>query len=408
MRDMVWYHIYNRTDLVPGNELLDDPIQRDAHLARFADYESTLYLSKFYNQYKNKSKDEILDTLFKSISPVPRRVAAAYRYLYPENDLDTFERFMNSQLPTAGLSRASIEAIYTDGLLGQISIHDAGYIAGIHPLELWLAGYLQNHPAAGWADIREQSRPVCLETYEWLFRSQNRSAQKKRIQVMLEKDAFQKIHARWKRLGYPFDTLVPSYATSIGTSGDTPAALADLMGILLNDGLRRPPQLIEEIRLGADTPYDTQFKLDPPAGESVLAPEIAHVVKDALFDVVRVGTAVRLNRAFVRQDGTQIAIGGKTGTGDHRYKTFDNSGRLVGSKAVHRTATFSFIFGDRFFGDISACVLGPGSEDYSFTSSLPLAVLKLLSPILVELESRGPEANTYSLLSSDLRSLDPI
>jgi membrane peptidoglycan carboxypeptidase len=402
MRDVVRYHMYDNSGPVPGGEILNDPFQRNQLLTRFADYEGTTYLRKFYNQYRNKSKDEMLDIFFQSVGPVPRRLSAAYRYLFPEKDLDAFARFMKENLPAHSLTQASIEKMYSNGVREGISVNEVGFIAGVHPLELWLVGYMQHNPAAAWQNIREQGRPLFLETYDWLFRTENRSAQKRSMAVILERDVFQKIHARWKRLGYSFDSLVPSYATAIGTSGDTPAALADMMGVLLNDGLRQPSHILEEIRLGADTPYETQFRLEPPPGERVLAPEIAHIVKEALYDVVRVGTAVRLNRVFARKDGTVIAIGGKTGTGDHRYKIFDSSGNMLSSKAMHRSATFTFIFGDRFFGVISAYVLGPASADYHFTSSLPLSVLKMLSPILVDLESKGPNSDTYSLLSGDL------
>jgi hypothetical protein len=35
---------------------------------------------------------------------------------------------------------------------------------------------------------------------------------------------------------------VPSYATAIGSSADRPLALAELMGIIVNDGQRRPTE----------------------------------------------------------------------------------------------------------------------------------------------------------------------
>jgi membrane peptidoglycan carboxypeptidase len=402
MRDVVWYHISNRTHFAPGGEINDSPTAHDALLARFAEYEGTTFLRKFFNKYKNNSTDGVLNLFAQSIRPVPRRLAAAYHYFYPEEDPDAFAQFIKENLPTVSLTPTSIEKLYSNTRRQQMSINDAGFMAGVHPLELWIARYMQNHPDADWQEIKENGRPLFLEAYEWLFRTENRAAQKRSMDVILEKDAFQEIHAGWKRLGYSFDALVPSYATSLGTSGDTPIALAELMGILLNDGVRRPSHIIEEIRLGADTPYETQFHLKVPAGERVMAPEIAHIVKDTLYDVVRFGTARRLNQAFTREDGTEITVGGKTGTGDHRYKTFDSSGNMISSRAVHRTASFTFIFGDRFFGIISACVLGPISSDYGFTSSLPLAVLKLISPILIDLESRGEDTDTYSLLSNDL------
>ena len=67
-------------------------------------------------------------------------------------------------------------------------------------------------------------------------------------------EAFTEIHKHWKRLGYPFGALVPSYATAIGVSGDRPAALAELMGIIVNGGVRLPTSRIEELHFAAGTP----------------------------------------------------------------------------------------------------------------------------------------------------------
>ncbi len=78
------------------------------------------------------------------------------------------------------------------------------------------------------------------EVYSWLFKSRHQSARDSRIRTMLEIEAFLDIHQRWQAVGYPFDHLVPSLATAIGSSGDRPAALAELMGIILNDGVRPP------------------------------------------------------------------------------------------------------------------------------------------------------------------------
>src|SRR3546814_4280978 len=65
-------------------------------------------------------------------------------------------------------------------------------------------------------------------------------------------------------MGYPFDRLVPSYATAIGTSGDRPDALAELMGIVVNNGIRLPTVRIERLRFAADTPYETIVEAEPP------------------------------------------------------------------------------------------------------------------------------------------------
>jgi hypothetical protein len=91
---------------------------------------------------------------------------------------------------------------------------------------------------------------------------------------------------------------------------------------------------------------------------------------------------LRLSGAFLGPEGQPIRVGGKTGSGDNRYKTFGRGGNLVASRAVNRTATFVFFIGDRYFGAITASVLGSQAEDYQFTSALPVTVLKFLAPII--------------------------
>jgi membrane peptidoglycan carboxypeptidase len=171
-------------------------------------------------------------------------------------------------------------------------------------------------------------------------------------------------------------------ATAIGSSADRPAALAELMGIILNDGVRVPTVLIESMRFGAGTPFETAIERAPVKSERLFAPELAAVVRSVLIDVVEGGTAARLARAIVREDGTQIALGGKTGTGDHRYVTFSAAGTIKESRAVNRSATFVFFIGDRFFGTLTAFVPGADAANYEFTSSLSAQVLKNLLPTL--------------------------
>lgn len=55
-------------------------------------------------------------------------------------------------------------------------------------------------------------------------------------------------------MGYPFDHLVPSLATAIGSSGDRPAALSELVGIIQNDGVRLPTLRIDTLHFAANTP----------------------------------------------------------------------------------------------------------------------------------------------------------
>jgi membrane peptidoglycan carboxypeptidase len=232
------------------------------------------------------------------------------------------------------------------------------------------------------------SAAVRQESYAWLFKTRHKSAQDKRIRILIEEQAFERIHAAWRRLGYPFDHLVPSYASAIGSSADRPEALAELIGIVLNQGIRQPTVRIERLHFAAATPYETVLELQPAPAQDVLAPQIAEVVRRALLDVVEEGTARRLKGAFATSEGAPIAVGAKTGTGDHRRKSFAPGGRLIDSKVVSRTATVVFFIGDQFFGNLTVFAPGPVAADFHFTSSLSAQLLKALAPALQPLLNR--------------------
>jgi membrane peptidoglycan carboxypeptidase len=199
---------------------------------------------------------------------------------------------------------------------------------------------------------------------------------------MLEIEAFLDIHQRWQKVGYPFDHLVPSLATAIGSSGDRPAALAELIGTILNDGVRMPTLRIDSLHFAANTPYETQLINDPDVGKRVMPSEVAKAMREALSQVVDAGTAKRVAGSFKLPDGTPLAMGGKTGTGDNRIEAIGSGGRILSSKSLNRTATFVFYIGDTHFGTLTAFVPGRSAESFTFTSALPVQVLKGMAPIL--------------------------
>jgi membrane peptidoglycan carboxypeptidase len=258
---------------------------------------------------------------------------------------------------------------------------------------MWLVSYLRDHPNASRQNVLDASAGERIDVYEWLFKTSRKNAQDSKIRFMLEMEAFLEIHRMWQRLGYPFGSLVPSYATSIGSSGDRPAALSELLGIILNDGVRRPALRIREFHFAEATPFETVMEpaVSPP--EQVLAPEVAHVVRDALLGVVEQGTARRAIGAFKNEDGDVIPVGGKTGTGDNRYNVYGRWGQLIRSTAVSRVATFVFTIGDDYFGAITAYVPGEEADLYGFTSALPVEILKRLSPALEPLIAQEAAEN---------------
>jgi membrane peptidoglycan carboxypeptidase len=252
----------------------------------------------------------------------------------------------------------------------------------VHPLELWLVEFLRRQPDATLTETLEASRRARREVYSWLFNTRHSQAQDIRIRSIREEDVFRNIHARWRRVGYPFESLVPSYATAIGSSADRPAALAELMGIIVNDGMRQPTMKIGALHFAAGTPFETRTVPSRSKPERVLSPEITATLKTALLSVVEQGTARRLTPALHLADGATLPIGGKTGTGDNRFEVFAPGGRLVSSRTVSRAGVFVFMLGDRYFGTLSAYVMGEAAERYRFTSALPVQVLKALTPVL--------------------------
>src|SRR5690606_8063788 len=194
---------------------------------------------------------------------------------------------------------------------GTWSLPDQGYIARVHPLELWLLGFLNRSPEATFADAVNASDAERQEVYGWLFKTRHKSARDTRIRTMLEVEAFLDIHERWRRVGYPFDHLVPSLATALGSSGDRPAALAELMGIIQNGGVRQPSLRLEYLHFAAGTPYETQLQPRPEQAVRVMPEEVATALRTVLSEVVADGTARRLQGSFKLADGTNLALGGK-------------------------------------------------------------------------------------------------
>ena len=381
MRDIV-LHYTAQTGVEPTKLLSDaDDPDREAYLRRFADQEGRRYLARFWNDYRNLTPQEALDQLARRARPAARRLAVIYLTGRPEASRADLGTFLTRHLPPNTLDDDQLWDLWREYGPGHFSLQDRGYIAGIHPLELWLVAYLQDHPGASRSTVMEASEAARQEVYGWLFKSRNMHKQNSRIRILLEQDAFDRILEDWRRQGYPFGHLVPSYGTAIGSSGDRPDALADLMGLILNDGVRLPNVDLQRLHFATDTPYETDMTLSPEQ-QRVLAPEVARAARQALMGVVVEGTAARLQGAYRSPDGSLLAVGGKTGTGDNRLDRFGRGGRLISQRVVDRTATFVFFLGDRFFGTITAYVPGAIAGSYHFTSALAVQLLKALEPQL--------------------------
>jgi membrane peptidoglycan carboxypeptidase len=392
LRDIIHHY---EAESGAGEEILKDSEspEREAYLRRFADQEGGTYVGRFHAEYAGLSPQEALDRLASHVRPVPRRLAVVFRSVRPNASVADLESFLARRLPGVATDEA-VADLYAKYAPEKFSLNDRGYLAGVNPLELWLAAYLQQHSDATRAQIVAASAGPRQEAYAWLFKTRNLRKQDVRIRTLIEEDAFNRLLQEWKRQGYPFGRLVPSLATAIGSSGDRPDALATLMGIILNGGLKQPTTDIERVHFAAGTPYDTEMGYRPKAAERVMSPAVAATLRRALAGVVEKGTATRLRGAYVRPDGARLPIGGKTGTGDNRFETFAPGHRLIEDRAVDRTATFVFFLGDRLYGTVTAYVSGEEADNYHFTSALSVSLLKALAPklgpLLASAAAAGP------------------
>jgi membrane peptidoglycan carboxypeptidase len=383
MRDIVRHYV----STTPGAaaRILDDadnPLRQD-YLTRFVDQEGRVFINRFYNRHKSRTPAQMADNLYGRVGSNPRRFTSVFRYLEPRADYDAYVAALRQHVPaSASLSPKVLESMFRTHAPGAYNLADRGYVSQIHPLELWLVKTLRAAPQTPLKSLYEKSAEVRHEVYSWLFKTSSKNKQDIRIQSLLEVEAFDRLLADWKRLGYPFDSITPSYGTAIGSSGDRPAALAELMGILVNDGVRKPMVSLTHLQFAADTPFDTRLSMQAAKGEALLPPEIAHTVRRALARVVESGTASRLAGALKDDAGKPLTIGGKTGTGDHRFQRYGRGGQLLESRVVNRTATFVFYLGDDYFGTLTALVPGEQAGQFVFTSSLATQILKTLLPKL--------------------------
>ncbi len=379
MRDLVRYHIARLP--YDANALLNDPHypDRERIVAQLADDEAQQHLSRAYARYHGLTTDAAIAKLLGSRAKNPRQLAMlfyAWKMGTTPAQLADWLRTLGAPVDDDGVQR--LARAYG----GPLGLLDYGYLVGRHPLEVWTVGELVHEPGTNWTALLERSAGARGQVSQWLLRAKLGTAQRTRMRIYIERDAFARMTPYWQRLGFPFKHLVPSLATAIGSSSDRPAALADLMGIVVNDGKRLPMLRLTQLHFGEGTPYETVMVPDPKAGEQVMRPEVARALRGALATVVEAGTARRLAGAFKDADGKPIATGGKTGSGDNRFKTFARGGFLKSSRAVNRTATFTFYVGDHYFGVMTAFVPGQEADKYEFTSALSVSVVRLLAPAI--------------------------
>jgi membrane peptidoglycan carboxypeptidase len=377
MRDLErYYEARLPYDTGPVLSDINNPV-RHRMLGKIAEDESRYFLYQAYKEFEKRPQDEVVRSLLGRNAHSSRDLAILFYAWHRGADEDALASWLGKYLGkiTPEMTARLAKAYGNPGL----NLSDYGYLLGIHPLRVWCAGELQRAPSMDWKQLWRKSGEARQISSAWLFRTSNRSAQDLRLRIRVEQDAFARMTPEWQRLGFPFARLVPSLATAIGSSGDRPESLAQLMGILLNDGVSKPATRMSRLQFAADTPYETTMAPKRSSGTRVMPVEVARAVLPVLAQVVQKGTAIRLAGAYKLGD-KQLVVGGKTGSGDNRFESFGRGGEVISSRPVDRTAVFVFYIGDRFFGVVTVFVPGEEAGEYGFTSSLPVAILKLLAP----------------------------
>lgn len=394
MREIVQHVISTRIE--GSAEILKNPEHpaRRAYIEQFADAESAGFLRRFYREFAPMTPDERVESLVGARNLTTTRLAAILLSLEPEMDYARFRLRMTTVFPE--LVEVAIDRYFKTIHPSKMPLHDRAYVARVHPIALWLTSYLAQNPDATIGQALVDSKDARRDSYTWLLDKAGPKRQERDIRTMLEREAFSRhILPYWKKQGFPFEQMTPSYASALGSSGDKPAALAELMGAIVNYGVRVPTKRIDEIRFAKGTPFETTFVPVGLGAVRVVSPEVAEVAKGAVLSVVEHGTAVRLKGALKRADGTAVPIMAKTGTGDNRLETFGPGARLISSDAKSRTATLVFAIGDHFYGTVTAMVDAGAAgkvDDFSFTSSLVVQALRALLPTLQKtiLEAEDP------------------
>lgn len=389
MRDIVTYYIHQDVDDI--EVLLTDRhhSERASYMAEFAKDEGRLFLWRAYNQYKDLTHDDVLALLAQETRGQVYELATLYRSVLPEASYEDMAAFVTQHCTNC--NGDDLMDAYQRYEISNYSLNDRAYLSKIHPLHLWTARRLAEGSEMSWQSLIQGADDVIQESYEWLFETHNMGRQNNTIRTVLEKHAFRHIEQRWQALGFPFERMVPSYASALGVSGDQPAALAQLVGILQNDGVNVDNIKYSHIHLAENTPYECHFRYHSEPSQRVLSSTIARLAKQGIQGVVEQGTAVRARGSVTLENGEELRVGGKTGTGDNRLKTYNGSGQLISDVATNRTATFVFTIGDDFYGTIVAYVGGEEADNHSFTSSLPVQAFKEIAPYLRPLLQPSPD-----------------
>ncbi|MDO9263484.1 MAG: transglycosylase domain-containing protein, partial [Desulfosalsimonadaceae bacterium] len=114
MRDIVYYHIFQRYGTTPRALEQINESEKKRLLSAFADKEGIFFTRRFYEKYDRKTPAEAAKLMFDGIQPTPPHLAAVFRYLTPDADVNALVDLLKGRLPESKLTESYIYKLYDD------------------------------------------------------------------------------------------------------------------------------------------------------------------------------------------------------------------------------------------------------------------------------------------------------
>jgi hypothetical protein len=237
MRELVQYYQaeldYDQKAILADSE---HPQRREL-LDAAMDNEARETLQKYYRRYSNVPFEAALARMCGKDSRGLRRLAIFALAENPDASVADLRALAHRAYPETNAASDTLMSSYHRAFAHKIhNSQDEAYLLGRHPLEAWMVRDRRDHPEARWADVLERSAEGAQGDRRGSIRALQGSPEPAHSHRARAR-AFVEIHKAWQQLGYPFDSLVASLATAIGSSADRPQALAELVGIIQRGGV---------------------------------------------------------------------------------------------------------------------------------------------------------------------------
>ncbi|HEX7035909.1 MAG TPA: transglycosylase domain-containing protein, partial [Pseudomonadales bacterium] len=167
-----------QAELAPAQDgTVLDPAAREAYLARFADQEGAEFLRRFYREYQGLAPEQVLERVLEKARPTPASVATVLASVVPDATPALLQQRLDARRVQGPRTERELEGLLERHSTAALSLPDRGFVARVHPLELWLAAALYRSPDAELRTLLADSAETRQQVYGWLFKTRNRHAQ---------------------------------------------------------------------------------------------------------------------------------------------------------------------------------------------------------------------------------------